>query len=110
MKTRRLQSLRFRFVLAVLIVCAGLLDSGAQIALGCPSCKAALASNGDLVKGFFWSILFMMAMPFTLLGTFSLYMYREVRRARAKSEPPSNPPREPVGAATANQETLAGVP
>jgi hypothetical protein len=55
-------------------------------ASACPMCKAALANSeggGDLVSGFFWSILFMMAMPFTILGSFSGYMYWQVRRARA---------------------------
>jgi len=55
--------------------------------LACPNCKEALASDtaggGDVVSGFFWSILFMMSMPFAILGTFSSYMYYEVRKARA---------------------------
>ncbi|MBI2824862.1 MAG: hypothetical protein HYX69_09265 [Planctomycetia bacterium] len=54
-------------------------------ASACPSCKAALAAQegqGDLVKGFFWSIMFMLSMPFTILGSFSGYMYLLVRRAR----------------------------
>ncbi len=66
--------------LAVVCFCA-------SVALACPSCRASLASGdtqsgGDLVAGYFWSILFMMSMPFTLLGTFSGYMYWQVRRAR----------------------------
>jgi len=57
-------------------------------ASACPSCKVALASQGqgDLVSGFFYSILFMLSMPFAILGSFSGYMYLLVRRARRYSE------------------------
>ena len=58
---------------------------GAGVASACPMCKAALAGQegqGDLVSGFFWSILFMMSMPFTILGAFSGYMFLLVRRAK----------------------------
>lgn len=52
-------------------------------------CKAALGSqdraHGDWVGGFFWSILFMVSMPFVLLGSFSTYMYVLVRRARREA-------------------------
>ncbi len=37
-----------------------------------------------MVKGYFYSILFMMGMPYLLLTSFGLYMYREVRKARAR--------------------------
>lgn len=68
--------------LAVLLVLPAL-------AVACPSCKQALASQeggGDLVQGFFWSILFMVSMPFTILGVFSGCMYLAVRRARAANQ------------------------
>jgi len=65
----------------------------ASSAAACPSCKAALANQegqGDLVAGFFWSILFMMSMPFALTASFGGYMYVLVRRARLASAVPSN--------------------
>jgi hypothetical protein len=37
-----------------------------------------------MVKGYFYSILFMMGMPYLLLSSFGLYMYLEVRKARAR--------------------------
>ncbi len=56
----------------------------------CPNCKEALAANDPgqdgLVKGYFYSILFMLGMPFTVLSCFSVYMYRQVLRARAQRE------------------------
>ena len=53
----------------------------------CPSCKAALASSdgearGDWVSGFFFSILFLLCMPFICVGSFAGYMYVLVRRQR----------------------------
>jgi hypothetical protein len=62
----------------------------AATASACPNCKEALAANdpehSGVVKGYFYSILFMMGMPFAFLGCFSLYMYRQVLRARAERE------------------------
>ncbi|MBS0207328.1 MAG: hypothetical protein JSS27_00105 [Planctomycetes bacterium] len=52
----------------------------------CPGCKEAIEGNngqGDVVSGYMYSILFMMAMPFTLLASFVTYMYFQVRKARA---------------------------
>lgn len=70
-------------VLAVTLVCTA-------VASACPTCKDALAENdpnhANVVRGYFYSILFMMAMPFLLLGSFGSYMYLEVRRARRKQE------------------------
>jgi choline-glycine betaine transporter len=72
------------FVLALLIVAACVTSADA-----CPTCKVALASHdkahGDLVSGFFWSILFLLSMPFVLLGSFSTYCYLLVRKARAQA-------------------------
>ncbi|MEX2140727.1 MAG: hypothetical protein WD894_15805 [Pirellulales bacterium] len=62
----------------------------AATASACPNCKDALAANdpehSGVVKGYFYSILFMMGMPFAFLGCFSAYMYRQVLRARAERE------------------------
>jgi hypothetical protein len=59
----------------------------ANAASACPTCKEALAGNGegagDLVRGYFYSILFMMSMPFTILGAFSFSMYRAVQKSKA---------------------------
>lgn len=65
-------------------------------AWACPGCKEALASSdgGDLVGGFFWSILFMMGMPFAIFGTFAGSMYVAVRRARTSSGAPQSRPKQ----------------
>ena len=53
-------------------------------ALGCPNCKEAVANqDGDamrLANGYSWSILLMIAMPFTLMGTGLMMIARAVKR------------------------------
>lgn len=75
-----------------LIACAFMLALPA-VAHACPSCKAALASQdgsqGDLVQGFFWSILFLLSMPAMILGGLSTYMYTLVRKARRAANQPA---------------------
>ena len=59
----------------------------AQPALACPTCKDSLSQGpnaGNLVQGYFWSIVFMMSMPFVILGGLGSYFYWEVRKARAR--------------------------
>jgi heme/copper-type cytochrome/quinol oxidase subunit 2 len=57
------------------------------IAAACPMCKEALGSNGgDLVSGFFYSILFMLSMPFMIVAGMSGYFYLLVRRARGENQ------------------------
>ena len=71
--------LRLAAVVAILAIMA-------SDAVACPMCKAALGSqgrnHGDWVGGFFWSILFMLSMPFIIFSSLSAYMYVLVRRAR----------------------------
>ncbi len=53
-------------------------------ALACPNCKEAIASqDGDamrLANGYSWSIILMITMPFTLLGTGMFMVARAVKR------------------------------
>lgn len=67
-----------------------------QVALGCPTCGNAIEhSGGNLATGFYWSILFMMSMPFVILGGLSLLCWLEIRKARRAAE---------TAAATAHQD------
>ncbi len=51
----------------------------------CPMCKNALGTNADhFINAWGISIVFMLSMPFLLVGSFSAYMYYLVRRARAE--------------------------
>jgi heme/copper-type cytochrome/quinol oxidase subunit 2 len=78
---------KFRRLL-IAILALWLVAAASSWAAACPTCKDALAQHdpehANLVRGYFWSILFMMSMPFLILGGLSAYLYFEVRRARAK--------------------------
>ena len=54
---------------------AGALLLCMSIADACPTCKDGIANgnNLNLVKGYFWSIVFMMGTPFLLLGSIGTY-------------------------------------
>ncbi len=77
--------LRSCFAVAVLL---GLVV--ATDALGCPNCKDAVDTSDpeglNLARGYFYSILLMLAMPFTLAGSFGCYVWREMRRQRRAQE------------------------
>ena len=70
----------------LLVVVAVLVLS--DVASACPNCKDGIAANdphhASLVRGYFYSILLMMGMPFALISCFSIYMYREVLKARSR--------------------------
>lgn len=60
-------------------------------AVGCPTCKDGVAESDpegmNIARGYFYSILIMLAMPFTLAGSFGAYVWREMRRQeRARLE------------------------
>ncbi|MDE0938329.1 MAG: hypothetical protein OSA43_00080 [Pirellulales bacterium] len=75
-----------RLLLIVLLV----VMIGTQCADACPGCKNALSENdpqhAQMVRGYFWSILFMMAMPFAIAGTFGTFFYLEIRRKRSTEQ------------------------
>jgi len=56
----------------------------AGVSEACPTCKDGLAAadsqGANIARGYFYSILLMLAMPFTLAGSFGLYVWREFRR------------------------------
>ncbi len=55
-------------------------------AWACPTCKDGIAENDPssqaMAAGYFYSILFMMSMPFLIIGTFGSFAYLSVRKAR----------------------------
>ena len=64
--------------LVVVLLCCGMADA-------CPTCKDALHTDpaqANLMRGYFWSILFMMSMPFVIFSSLGSYFYFQVRRAR----------------------------
>lgn len=73
-----------RCLLAALVVV--LIVSTCGEAMACPTCKDGLAENDPAsaaqAAGYFYSILFMMAMPFLILGTLGSAAYLSIRRAK----------------------------
>ncbi|MGC4003454.1 MAG: hypothetical protein QM811_10090 [Pirellulales bacterium] len=55
------------------------------IATACPNCKDALESNdprlNNVAKGYFYSILFMLGTPPTIMAGFGIAVYRAYKRA-----------------------------
>lgn len=87
-----------------MIVAVGLLGVLSTMAEACPTCKEALngqAKYGNLPQAYMWSILFMMSMPFLLLGSFGAYMFMLVRRSRQSPQPTA-----PSVAVRAERETV----
>lgn len=82
-----------KLALAVLLAlgCLGL-PTAAQ---ACPGCAEAQAGQGpgrvNIVRGYQLSIIFMMSMPFLIVGSFGGYVYYTIYHGRNGSEaaPPS---------------------
>lgn len=77
-----------RVALPLLVIAVVLLT--ATDVLACPTCKDGLAESDPVsqaqARGFFYSILFMMAMPFVILGTFGSAAYFSIRKAREQQD------------------------
>jgi uncharacterized membrane protein len=74
-----------RFILrpASLLIAILLMVCFADSVLACPTCKeGVIGQQKNMATGYFWSILLMIAMPFTLLSFLGSYFYFEIRRAR----------------------------
>ncbi len=71
----------------VALACLALVLGTATVAEACPSCQQALnsdGSQGDLARGIYYSVLFMMATPFAIVGTFGFMAYRVVKREQRR--------------------------
>lgn len=56
-------------------------------AMACPTCAEGMnndPNHATLVRGYFWSIIFMMSMPFVIFTALCSYFYYEIRRGRAR--------------------------
>jgi hypothetical protein len=76
-----MSTLRFAAAIAAAYVLVATAD-----AFGCPNCKDGVNTSDpaglNVARGYFYSILFMLAMPFTLAGSFGAYVWREMRRQK----------------------------
>jgi hypothetical protein len=76
---RRARSVFLATLLALLVSA-----SAQNQALACPNCKEAVsASEGEVAsasQGYNWSVVFMLCIPFSMLGTGALMVRRAVKR------------------------------
>jgi uncharacterized membrane protein len=76
-----------RWIVAAIVLALVLLI--ASVAAACPTCKEGLAQNDPqgqaIAAGYYYSILFMMSMPYIVLGTFASLAYYSIRRARRRA-------------------------
>ena len=83
--------------IAIFCLAVALLLIAADVASACPTCKENLAHNGqNLARGFYYSILFMVSMPFLIFGGLCSYFYWEVCRARRRQHQSEAPDALPV--------------
>lgn len=68
----------------LVLVAVAIVMALAGDALACPTCKDGVAEadpeGANIARGYFYSILLMLGMPFTLAGSFGIYVWREMRR------------------------------
>jgi uncharacterized membrane protein len=62
----------------------------ATVATACPTCSEGLAGNDphhrSIAAGFYYSILFMMSMPYILMGSLGCLAYVSIRRAKVQQD------------------------
>lgn len=61
------------------LVAAAILVANPSSALACPGCIEG--SSAGVAAGFFWSVMFMMAVPFFVVGTVGGGLYFAYRRS-----------------------------
>lgn len=90
--------MRPKHILSIAVILALV---AAADAFGCPNCKDSVDTSDpaglNIARGYFYSILLMLAMPFALAGSFGCYVWREVRRQRREQET-IDPPRHAASA------------
>jgi hypothetical protein len=86
--------------IAIMIALAAFLLGAAEAAWACPNCKEGLAQNDphgqSIAAGYYYSILFMLSMPFIILTTFGTFAYRSVKKAQAQRDAIAKLPGEPL--------------
>jgi hypothetical protein len=79
---------RFKLFFVALAFTLGL----CAVASACPTCKDNLAQDpaaANLVRGYAYSIMFMLSMPPLIFGSLCAYFYWEVRKARMRQNQPA---------------------
>ena len=71
-----------------LLLASGCILLLASVCDACPTCKEAITEGADheqVIRDYFWSIIFVMSMPFLILGGLGTYFYMLVRSARSSA-------------------------
>jgi len=75
---------KWRTVILSLAVLALVLVPSFDRAMACPNCKEAVSLQGSEVanaaSGYNWSVVFMLAVPFSMMGTGAFMVRRAVKR------------------------------
>jgi hypothetical protein len=75
---------RGRTIFLGLALAVSIVFGSASQALACPNCKEAVTSSegevSNTAMGYNWSVLFMLTVPFSMLGTGVMVVRRAVRR------------------------------
>jgi heme/copper-type cytochrome/quinol oxidase subunit 2 len=60
-----------------------------SVAIACPTCKDGLANDpasAHLARGIYYSILFMVTVPYVVFGSLAAYFYWQIRKAKARQK------------------------
>lgn len=86
-KMRKIMIRNRLWIVALVLVSALVFCAAAE---ACPGCAEAQAGQGaeraGIVRGYMYSIIFMLSMPFLIFGSFGIYVYRHVRRTKLAAE------------------------
>ena len=80
------------------ICCFAMVAVAAACANACPNCQETIATDPaqqNLAKGIYYSILFMMSMPFLIFGGLCSYFYYLVRCDQTNKTAETHPQLEP---------------
>jgi len=86
---------RCRSLFAGLLPAAVIMLLLAGVASACPTCKDSLANDpasASMVRGYYYSILFMVSAPYVVFGSLAAYFYWQIRKARAKQAAEASQP------------------
>ena len=71
----------YRLATASVVAASVLLGVADALAQSCAMCASSFGENDPVSRAFSWSILFMMAMPYTIFGTIAAIVFWTHRRA-----------------------------
>jgi hypothetical protein len=77
-----------RHILKSVCIALGMTIGLCAVASACPTCKDNMAhdpASANLVRGYAYSIVFMLSMPPLIFGSLCAYFYWEVRKAKART-------------------------